>query len=337
MSHLGELAALATAVCWTITAVAFEAAGRRVGSLAVNFIRLVLALVPLSFLCLVTRGYFLPVDASPQAWFWLALSGLIGFTFGDLCLLRAFVLVGARISMLIMMSLTPPMAAVIGWLFLREQLTGQDWLGMVVTIAGVAWVVLERRPERAVKKREAEGEAAREGEGRGQGKVRGANGGAGEDRHRGQADERVPHPKTKLGILLAVAAAVGQSVGLVLSKLGMGAYSPFAATQIRIIAGTIGFALLFFAIRWWPRVFRALGHRGAMARTSLGAIFGPFLGVSFSLLAIQHAATGVAATIMSIVPVLIIVPAIFFFHEKVSFRAFLGAVVAASGVALLFL
>lgn len=325
MSHLGELAALATAVCWTITAVAFEAAGRRVGSLAVNFIRLVLALVPLSFLCLVTRGYFLPVDASPQAWFWLALSGLIGFTFGDLCLFRAFVLVGARISMLIMMSLTPPMAAVIGWLFLREQLTGQDWLGMVVTIAGVAWVVLERRPERAVGEREAEGEAAREGEG------------GGEGRHRGQGDERVPHPKTKLGILLGVVAAVGQSVGLVLSKLGMGAYSPFAATQIRIIAGTIGFALLFFAIRWWPRVFRALGHRGAMARTSLGAIFGPFLGVSFSLLAIQHAATGVAATIMSIVPVLIIVPAIFFFHEKVSFRAFLGAVVAASGVALLFL
>jgi drug/metabolite transporter (DMT)-like permease len=74
-----------------------------------------------------------------------------------------------------------------------------------------------------------------------------------------------------------------------------------------------------------------------MTFTSIGAIFGPFLGVSFSLLAVQQTATGIASTIMSIVPVLIIPPAVLVLHERVSARALIGAIAAVAGVALLFL
>lgn len=44
-SHLGELIALGTAVCWTVTGLAFQQATRRSGSLSVNLIRLLMAFV----------------------------------------------------------------------------------------------------------------------------------------------------------------------------------------------------------------------------------------------------------------------------------------------------
>jgi drug/metabolite transporter (DMT)-like permease len=293
---LGELAALGTAVCWTVTSMSFESAGKRIGSLSVNLIRLLLAIIFLAIFGWLTRGFFFPTDASPRTWFWLAVSGLIGFNLGDLCLFRAFVVIGARLSML-MMSLVPPITALTGWLIMGEMLTLQDWTGMVLTITGVAWVVLERK--------------------------------------RGENGNHLKHPIS--GLLLGLGGAAGQAIGLVLSKYGMDGYDAFAATQIRVIAGAIGFSILFLFIRWWPKVFAALRDGGAMARTTLGAVFGPFLGVSLSLVAVKYTESGVAATIMSLVPVLIIPPAILIFKERITLRAVLGAMIAVSGTVLLFL
>jgi drug/metabolite transporter (DMT)-like permease len=306
--HLGELAALGTACCWTVTALSFESAGRRVGSLPVNLVRLLLAAGFLMVFGWLTRGRPLPTDASLQAWIWLSISGWIGFCIGDLCLFRAFLIVGSRIAMLLM-ALVPPITAVVGRFFLGEQLSGQDWIGMALTVAGVAWVVLER-PQTRVQQTRLPPSATR------------------------QAAETAPRWQ---GILLGIGGATGQAVGLVFSKHGMGGYDAFAATQIRVIAGAVGFALLFTWIGWWPRVLSALTHRAAMARISLGAFCGPFLGVSLSLVAVQHTTTGVATTIMSIVPVLIIVPTVLIYRVGVSLRAVAGAILAVGGVALLFL
>jgi len=316
LAHLGELAALTTACCWTVTGLSFEAAGRRVGSLSVNLIRLFLAL---GFLCIfgwIARGLPLPTDAPARAWLWLGLSGLIGFSIGDLCLFRAYVLVGSRISML-MMALVPPMVALIGLGFLRESLVARDWLGMAVTVAGVAWVVLEGHPApRAVGAQIAS--SPRQGS---------------KDRDAAVS----PHEGRWRGVILALVGAICQAIGLVFSKRGMGDYDAFASTQIRIIAGIAGFAVVFFLTHWWRRAFQALSNRAAMARITLGAFFGPFLGVSFSLLAVQHTQAGIAATIMALVPVFIILPSVLIFHERVSARAVGGAFLAVAGVALLFL
>ncbi|NMC68720.1 MAG: DMT family transporter [Myxococcales bacterium] len=295
-SRAGEIAALATACCWTVTALAFERAGKRIGSLVVNLLRLLVALGLLTLFGALVRGAPLPVDAPPRAWLWLAASGLVGFTFGDLCLFRAFVVIGSRLSVLLM-SLVPPLSAVLGRLVMGERLTALDWFGMALTVGGVAWVVLERRPE---------------GEGR---------------------PGRVPWT----GILLGLGGAVGQAVGLVLSKYGMRDYDPFAATQIRVIAGAFGFAAVFSVIGWWPRVWAARRDRTALGLVGLGGFFGPFLGVSLSLYAVQHTATGVAATLMGILPVLILPPAILLNQERVSPRAAAGAVLAVTGVAVLLL
>ncbi len=312
----GELAALATAVCWTTTALSFESAGRRVGSLAVNIIRLALAVLLLSAFGAVTRGRPLPTDASGHAWLWLAVSGLVGFCIGDLCLFRAFVLIGARLSMLFM-ALVPPMVALISLVALGETLSRPDLLGMALTVGGVAWVVSEKR---GGDDRPAAGRRAERGEREGPDE-RGA---------------RREHGRWA-GILLGLGAAVGQAAGLVLSKYAMGDYHPFAATQIRVIAGVAGFAVLFTIFGWWPRVPVALRHGPAMTRIALGAVFGPFLGVSLSLLAVQKTQAGIASALMSIVPVLIIGPSILLFKERVSPRALAGAVVAVAGVMVLLL
>lgn len=300
--HLGEFAALFTALFWAVTSMSFEAAGKRIGSLTVNLLRLYFAFLIYAVYLYVVRGMAFPTDATLEAWIWLSLSGVVGFAIGDLLLFQAFVVVGARISMLIM-ALVPPITALIGWIILGETLSLQSVTGMILTISGVTMVVLrpdENHPD--IKKRK---------------KI------------------RLNYPL--MGILLAFGGAVGQAAGLVLSKFGMQDYDAFAASQIRVLAGLVSFTLIFIFMNRWDKVRAAFKNRKGMLFTGLGSITGPFLGVSFSLLAVQNTKTGVAATIMSIVPILLIPPAIFYFKEKVTLREIVGSFIAVGGVALLFL
>lgn len=342
MRFTGELAALGTAVCWTVTALSFEVAGKRIGSLVVNLLRLLLGALFLAAWSTVARGMPLPLDATAQAWFWLSLSGLVGFTIGDLCLFRAFVLIGSRLSMLLM-ALVPPLTALFGWLALGERLNRLDWLGMVLTLAGVVWAVFERPagssralalpvdavapPVDAVAPPDAVDPPVA------------AVGSPADPLELGGG--RVPFAAKDgdfaLGIGLGLVGALGQAGGLILSKHGMGAYDPFAATQIRVLAGAGSFILLFTAIRWWGPVRAAFGDRRGLAFTGLGAFFGPFLGVSLSLLAIQATMAGVAATLMSLTPVLIVPAGALVFRETLTPRAMLAALLAVAGSALLFL
>lgn len=135
-----------------------------------------------------------------------------------------------------------------------------------------------------------------------------------------QGSNGTPETKTS-GIVLAFLAALSQAGGLVISKFGMGDYDPFAATQIRIIAGLMGFVLLMTLLRRWSELSGALQNRSALAWTGTGAFFGTFLGISLAMSAIQLTKTGIAATIMATVPILIIPPAMFFLrNESISGR-----------------
>lgn len=295
-NHYGEIAALMVAFFWSITALSFEAASKKVGSLPVNIIRLVIGLAFLSVMNWMSRGVLLPTDASLHNWIWLSVSGLIGFVIGDFLLFKSFTVIGAWLSMLIM-TLAPPMAAVFGWLLLDERLSMISLAGMVITLAGIVVVIF--RPE-------------------------GKNG-------------NVAVSKPVAGLLFAFGGALGQALGIVFSKYGMQQYSPFAATQIRIIAGIIGFIVLITLLGKWVSVRSALMDRQAMIPTAIGSFFGPFLGVSFSLLAIQHTSTGVASTIMALVPIFIIPPSILLFKHKITAREILGTIISLCGVALFFL
>jgi drug/metabolite transporter (DMT)-like permease len=144
-----------------------------------------------------------------------------------------------------------------------------------------------------------------------------------------------PRPVTFTGVALAFGGAVGQAVGLVMGKHGMGSLDAFAATQIRVIAGMVGFAVLLTALGWWPHVRRSVGNRSATMFTAGGALAGPFLGVALLMVAVQCTSTGVASTIVALVPLVLIPAAIVIDKERVTLRAVCGTAVAVLGVILL--
>jgi Predicted membrane protein len=290
-SHIGEIASLLTAVCWTLSAIFFEKAGRRIGSLSVNIIRIFLGIVFLGMTTLFTRGMFFPMDATPYNWFWLGISGIIGFFLGDLFLFKSYTVIGSRTSQLVM-SLAPMITAIIGWFFLNEILSVKSILGIVVSVSGIMIAVAGKRLKLNVPLR---------------------------------------------GFLYALGGALGQAVGLVLSKKGMGDYDAVAATQIRAIFGLVSFALLVTVLNRWKRVFYAAKDKEAMKSTSVGAVFGPFIGVALSLYAVQHTETGIASTLMALVPIFIIVPTAVMFKEKITARQVVGAVISIAGASIFFL
>ncbi len=302
-NHIGEFAALLTTVFWTITALSFETASKRIGSLHLNLLRLAMAFVFLSLFSWFRRGEFFPLDAGMHQWTWLSISGLVGFVIGDFCLFQAFILIGARVSMLVM-TLAPPIAALAGWYFLGDSLSSRGLLGMSITLLGIAMVIFVRMPS--------------------------------------ENKNKSKRQKLKLaiplkGILFALIAAIGQGTGLVISKYGMNSYDPFSSSQIRVVAGFAGFALVFTLLGKWKELPASFHDRKAMSWLTVGAIFGPFLGVSFSMIAIQHTNAGIAQTIMSLVPVLIIPPSILINKVRPQMREIIGALLAVAGVSLFFL
>jgi len=142
----GEIAAVATALCWAFTGIFFAEAARRIGALRVNLLRLPIALVLLSGALLATGTTFATLDARRVGL--LAASGIVGLTIGDLALFAALVRIGPRLAALLM-ALAPVFATLAGAVGLRELPGPLGLAGMAVTLAGVGWVVLERRDGQA--------------------------------------------------------------------------------------------------------------------------------------------------------------------------------------------
>jgi drug/metabolite transporter (DMT)-like permease len=295
--QLGEFAAMGTALLWTLSTLVWTSTGRKHGVLPVSFLRLVIACVFLMGYGQLVRGLWLPTDATRHTWLLLGVSGFFGFFLADLCSIKAFVLIGPRLALLIQ-SLTPPLAVLITWLVQGDQLGPRHGLAMGVTLVGVIWVVLEQ-------------------------------------------PEQSPHPRkphhVAWGIVLALLASGGQAVGYVLTKQGLGDYDAVAATFIRIIGALIGYVVLATVLRRWTVIGSTSCQAKPMLLLTLGALIGPFLGVILCMIALRHCQAGVAATIIGMMPVLILPFVIFLYREKVSLRAAGGALVSVAGIALLML
>lgn len=295
LTNTGEYSALLTAFFWVLSGIFFERASKRTSSLAVSFLRMIFGLGLISVFLWIYRGNPFATDASPSAWLWLSLSGIVGFVIGDIFLFEAYVRIGTRITLLLM-SLSPVLTGLLSYFIFGESLEPLAIVGIALTLAGIAVVILTRGEKNNLKLR-----------------------------------------VDSYGVFCGLMGAVGQSVGLILSKQGMGDYDPFAATQVRIIASIVGFILLFLIGNHWQKLRVLLDDRQSARLTAAGALFGPVLGVGFSLLAIQNAPAAVAAAIMSIMPVLVIPVNWLAFREKIKWFEALGALVTVLGVVLLYL
>ena len=140
----GEIAAIATAIMWAVSSTLFALSTRKLSPNIVNRIRLIGALVFIAILHFLLFGDIFPKGATPYQWLILGLSAIIGLVIGDTFLLKAYVIIGPRISMLLM-SLAPIVTTAIAWIFMSEHLSPWKVFAIIITISGVAWVVMEKK------------------------------------------------------------------------------------------------------------------------------------------------------------------------------------------------
>jgi drug/metabolite transporter (DMT)-like permease len=363
--QLGVIQAGSVALCWTVSSVSFSLAGKRVGALRVNIVRLLAAVLLLTLVNAVWLGAPIPTHATSYQVLWLALSGFIGFFIGDLTLFRAFVLIGPRASSVVM-SLAPAFAAAVGYLWLGESMSLMQVLGVVLTLAGVLWVVAERQastapPEDAVTSLASgatsihatppamSDPATPASPGSGvisiddtRSDVNAARSFVEPSSHRIDAGvHRSMSTMTQrvwmVGVLLALIGAACQGVGAVMTRhaFANGPLDPVASTQIRALAAMPCFLLLMVILRRSRSTFASLADGRAQSLIWLGAVFGPVLGVSLLNASLARIHSGIASTLAGLVPVIMLPVAYFLLREKLGFRAILGALMAVSGVALL--
>ena len=304
MNYLGELISIGVAFSWTATALLSEFGSKRMGNLTLNVLRMALALLLSALLFWGATGSPLPAEGTMEAYGWMLLSGLVGYVVGDYCLFQCYIIIGSRYGQLFM-TLAPLAAALMAWATLGQQMAPMSIVAMMVTLAGISISVL----------------------GRGE-------------------HHRVSLKLPLRGVLFAVGAALCQGVGLVLSKIGMDHYLPssipawlipFSANFYRCVAGIVGFTVLLYCQKGFAPLRQALHDRKSMATALTTTLFGPFVGVGFSLMAVQYTAAGIASTLMALTPIIIILPSYWLFRQPVTWKSVLGAVISVFGVSLFFL
>lgn len=228
----------------------------------------------------------------------LVLSGFAGLVIGDTFLFKSFQYIGARLSMLIM-ALVPGISAILAFVFLNETISFIGIVGMIITVIGVGMVVVQRKEKPATN-----------------------------------------YKIDKTGIVYALIGAVGQAVGLIFAKhaFNEGEINGFVAASIRIVSSIFFLYPMFLFSKRIKNPFSVFkGNRRALIFTVVGSIIGPFLGITFSLIAVSHAKVGIASTLMATVPIIMLPMVRFYYKEKLSWISVAGAFIAVAGIAILFL
>jgi drug/metabolite transporter (DMT)-like permease len=295
MQFVGEIAALVTAVLWAGTAIAFTEATKIVGSYIVNITRLLLATIYLVITILI---FNLNYQISWEQIYLLGLSGVIGLVFGDGFLFKSFQYIGARLSMLVM-TLSPPSAALMAYLYLGEEISNWGLLGIVFTISGVSLVIFKRSEQ--------------------------------------PSDD---YKKNNLGYLFAFLGAIGQAANLIFAKeaFQIGEINGFVATFYRMLPSIPFMYILGMIYKRNKKSITILReNKKALRYIAIGSIIGPYLGITFSLIAVAYTLVGIASTLMSTVPIVMLPIIVFYYKQRVSLISIIGAFVAVMGIGILFL
>lgn len=303
---LGFLAATGTLLSWSVGTFAFLRASRIIDPGLLNRARLLLAVCATLLLASVTLGAWpwdIIANTPYQSWLWLGLSGIVGLTIGDLFGFTSLRILGARRQSVIG-TLSPAAAAAAALVLLNEQISLVDIAGITVTLVGVIIATYSSQEQT---------EVTSEGYG-----------------------------SFFWGTVLGIGGAICQGVGLVLAKKGMMSESgmpiiaPFHATFLRMSIAFVATYVLD-ALRRIPHrplrdAFEETSSRNAMF---LGALSGPVIGVTLSLLAAQRLPAAIAQTIFSLVPFVVMIIARVVYQEPLRLRSVIGAVISVIGVLIL--
>jgi drug/metabolite transporter (DMT)-like permease len=235
---------------------------------------------------------------NPQQIFLLGISGIIGLVIGDTFLFKSFITIGPALSMLIM-SLSPIITTILGIFLLKEYLSFGAILGIILTISGILLVVYKHND-----------------------------------------NEENKFKISLKGIIFAIIAAFGQSLGFILSKEAflISELDGFVAAFYRILVSAFAFLIIgIFTKKYKNPINLFKNHRKAFLFTSIGAVTGPFLGISLSLLSLKFTSAGISSTIMAIVPILLLPIQKYCYKENLQLKAIIGAIITVLGTTLLFI
>jgi drug/metabolite transporter (DMT)-like permease len=294
----GELSALGAAACWAVGANFFTVAGRTLGSVNLNRLRIAIAFAGLCVTLWVVRGAPWPVWATGYQLAYLAVSGAVGYVFGDSFGFRSLVILGPSRATLLS-ALAPVFTTALAWPLLGEHPGPLALVGMAIIFSGLAVVVLDRAHGT---REHVEGSAV---------------------------------VGIVSGVLAALGQGVGYVLA---KKALVTGIDPLSATTIRAAAAVVllwGWAIATGAAA--STVAAARAQPRALAAAGAGAVTGGFLGVVLSLLALHYVAAGVAATIIAFYPVIAILIALRLGHDRITPRVWVGAALSVLGVVVLFL
>lgn len=306
-TYWGEIIALLTALSWSIGVFPFTEASRRMNPNAVNHFRMLLAMISLGILLMLLyrlNPKELFTSALPQHWFWFALSGVVGLALGDYFGFTSYAILGTRLAS-VFSTLAPGAALILSYFMLNETINFIGILGMAITISGIVWINMSKKEQSKIAKSE--------------------------------------FGSTQKGIVMGILAALCQGFGLVFAKMGMSftihdqGISSIHATFIRLFVSvvvTYGITIGRGKLKEINQPI-LLNQNNGLKYLIAGTFFGPTLGVVLSMYAVSLINVSVAQTLFSLVPVMVLPLAIIFYHEKISFKSAIGAVVAISGVVIL--
>jgi drug/metabolite transporter (DMT)-like permease len=300
MMYTGELAALSAAGLWASATFMFAAAGRQLSPIQLNISKGIIASILLGGCAVALER--IPEEIWTMQGLLLGLSGILGITIGDTAFFGALSRIGPRRALLIE-SLTPPLTGLIALVAIQEELTLTAWCGVLVTVAGVTSVVLERSQP---------------------------------------GELQIAPDVFRVGLILAVIASISQATGVVMAHIVLidHALDPLWAAFIRLMAALAG---LLMAGSFMPKQgTAALGRKisqGTLGRKLWVMVFwatvmGTFLGLWLQQISLKYTSAAVAQTLLSTSPLFALAIAKVR-GEELSRRAILGTLVALVGIYLL--
>ncbi|MDR1045423.1 MAG: DMT family transporter [Candidatus Adiutrix sp.] len=293
----GELAALATAVVWAVSAQVQGAVGRLVGPTGVTLLRMPYQIGFLAVMCLLMP---ISLELSWEAFIYIALSGVLGIFLSDFMLYRAIDVIGPSTAVLILSSSTV-FSAGLGWLFLGEAMGWRVLAGIGLTLAGILWVVTERSGSTLL------------------------------------PGQEIPKGRTlRRGVLAAAAAALALAFSFICLKAGLrSGADPLWAAFLRVMGGAVVLWLTGAVRGWVTAVRRNLALYPKVYWMLFGSCACGAAGLWLSSVAMAKAPVAVAATLIGLQPVVIALISAGWYHRRLSLRVVSGIVAAFMGTALI--
>ena len=302
IEFLADASALLSAFFFALGGFYYSDAVKKIGSYSVNAIRMLFYLIGVSIVYLVIFGFDIP-HAEAVQWLYLGISAFTGLVIGDYLFFVALKHISPRLTFLIAAPLAPIFSAVIGLLLIGEKLVMKDIAGIFIVLFGIL-IVLSKN----------------------------GSGDSGGDEN----------GKKTFGIIIAVLCSLGQGLSMVFTKLGIiggtvtKPLDPFATSVIRtFFGGIIIWGIVFFSGKT-KSVIGSMNKKAGLKTLVLGSLIS-VIGIWLLLFALTHSKVGVAATLGSMMPVMII-PIVFVMKkEKTGARGIIGSIISVAGVAVLML